>query len=69
MSQPNIPVQSVTCERSPTWRGRALLVLAGLLASTLLFGIWPSRGEVAMTLRVLPFALALLCGVAKSGTA
>ena len=49
--------------------GRTLLVLAGIIGGVALFVVLPGMGRAATSLTLLPCALALLCGAAKSGTA
>jgi len=55
--------------QTTTWIGRTLLVLVGIIGAVALFFVLPSLGRAATSVMLLPCALALLCGLAKSGTA
>ena len=50
------------------WSRRAL-ALAGVAGGVLLLASLRNESDSAVSVRFLPFALAVLCGVAKSGTA
>ena len=50
------------------WLSRAALGLIGVAAGAVLVFVFPSTGRSATSVALFPYALALLCGVVKSGT-
>jgi hypothetical protein len=48
---------------------RVVLVLVGTTVGGALFLVLPAIGQIETSLNLLPCALAVLCGVAKSGSA